>query len=295
MNEAEGNNIINIYNDVKAKGTFTYLRRLENFKKDKYYKFYLLLKSNRQVMSILKYNYSLLIKLVDFHCMPENHSKVWNAVNSSYRWKQQKSITIQLFNYLSSVFATVDFSRSKMRRNISSNPEISELSKKSIEEYFDKNPYHRFIQDLRNYTSHNSYMRIGTESSISSGLSVPRRNVYTLKEELMESSKWHALSKEFLNSQESKIYIIDIIKSHFPIFSKFQDWSYLALLQVDQDFTEEFRNELERLLVFAEKVNMARTSLPYNHSYIRYLDQIIKESKNRCSTQFNLSNSDTNS
>ncbi|GAA4423805.1 hypothetical protein GCM10023188_03010 [Pontibacter saemangeumensis] len=294
MDEIEKKKLINLYEQVKSNDTFSYIRALEKFKKDEYYKFYLFLQSNRQVNSFLNYNYSKLVKLVEYHNSPEVHSKVWDDYNPSYRWRQQRSITMQLFNYLSSIFATVDFSRSNMRGYISLNPEVESKLIRSKEIYFDKNPHHKFIQDLRNYTSHNSYLRIGTEFSINGESDIPKRNVYILKSELLESDKWHSLSKKLLESQESKIYIIDIIKNHFPVFNEFQNWCYLALLQVTPKFTLEFRNELEGLLTFAERVDLARTSLPFNQSYIRYIDLIIKESESRCSIPFEYLTPNTN-
>src|SRR5690606_38773112 len=119
----------------------------ESFKSGEYYKFYLFLKANRQVSSILRYNYSQLLRLVNHHNSPENQSKIWNDINSKNRWRQQKVITTQLFNYLSSVFATVDYSRSKLRKYISLNLEIANNFKLSKEAYFDSNPQHKFIQD----------------------------------------------------------------------------------------------------------------------------------------------------
>ncbi len=278
--------MLKLYEEVKSKGTFTYLRELESFKDGEFYKFYLFLKTNRQVISILKYNYYQLIKLINYHNSPENQSKVWNEINPRYRWKQQRIITSQLFNYLTSVFATVDYSRSKLARYIVQNPEVANNFKLSIEVYFDKNPQHKFIQDLRNFTSHNSYLRVATEIKSKSHTIEVERNLYLLKEDLLNSDKWSSLSKNFISSLDKKIYIIDTIESHFPLFKEFQDWTYLALLKVDPKFTLHFRNKLLDMLEFAEKVNMARTSLPFNHAYIRYLDLIIKESANRCNKQF---------
>ncbi|MDX5419154.1 MAG: hypothetical protein LPK09_08045 [Hymenobacteraceae bacterium] len=286
MNEHEKKDIIKLYEEVKSKGTFTYLRELEGFKSGEYYKFYLSLKSNRQVLAILNYNYFQLLKLVSHHNSPENQPKVWNEINPKYRWRQQRSITVQLFNYLSSVFAAVDYSRSNMRKYISLNSKIAENFKSSKEAYFDKNPQHKFIQDLRNYTTHNSYLRVATELKSDGNEKEIRRNIYLSKEELLCSDKWSNISKGLLDKQGSKVYIIDIIESHFPLFTGFQNWAYLALLQVNFEFTMEFRNRLEAILEFAERVNMARTSLPFNRSFIRYLDWIIKESTYRCSSQF---------
>ncbi|MCP2042998.1 hypothetical protein [Pontibacter sp. HSC-36F09] len=284
MNEKE--DIVKLYEKVKGKGTFTYLRELDHFKSGEFYKFYLFLKANRQVLSILRYNYFQLIDLVNYHISAENHSKVWNNINSKYRWRQQRMITTQLFNYLTSVFATVDYSRSKVENYISLKPELESKFKLGKEAWFIKNPQHRFIQDLRNYTSHNSYLRISTEFRSNRQAKQIERNVYLLKEDLLNSDKWTSISKDFLLSQDTKVYIIDIINSHFPIFSEFQDWSYLALLQVDPNFTLESRNQLQSILDFAEKVNLARTTLPFNRSYIRYLNLIIDESTNRCASEF---------
>lgn len=284
MNEKE--NLINLYQKVKSKGTFIYLKELENFKDGEFYKFYLFLRANRQVISILRYNYNQLIKSVNYHNSPENQSKVWNEANPKYRWRQQRIITSQLFNYLTSVFATVDYSRGQLKKYIALNPEVANNFKLSAEAHFDKNLQHKFIQGLRNYTSHNSYLRVATELKSRSHANEVERRVYLLKEDLLNSDKWSGLSKDFLSSSDAKIYIIDIIESHFPLFKEFQDWTYLALLQVDPKFTSEFRTKLVDMLEFAEKVNMARTSLPYNRAYIRYLDQIIKESTFRCNSQF---------
>lgn len=282
----ENGDLIKLYEKVKGKGTFAYLRELEDFKSGDFYKFYLFLKANRQVVSILRYNYFQLINLVTNHISAENHSKVWNDVNPKYRWRQQRFITTQLFNYLTSVFATVDYSRSKLDKYIALNPEIESKFNLGKEAWFIKNSQHRFIQDLRNYTSHNSYLRIWTESRSDRHAKKTERNVYLLKEELLNSDKWTNMSKDYLRSQDYKVYIIDIIRSHFPLFLEFQDWSYLALLQVNPKFTLEFKNQLQSILDFAERVNLAHTTLPFNHSYIRYLNRIIDESANRCTTDF---------
>ncbi|AKD02792.1 hypothetical protein POKO110462_00715 [Pontibacter korlensis] len=286
MNEIDKRDLFSLYHKVKEKGTFEYLHILDDFKRSEYYDFYRFLKANRQVISILKYNYSHSIKLDKLHNSTANHHRTWNDVNPKYRWRQQRAITMQLFNYLSSVFATVDFSRSNMRKYIYSNPKIAENFKISKESYFDNNPVHRFIQDLRNYTSHNSFLRISSEVIANIELGEERRNIYLLKEDLLESDRWSNLSKKFLQLQESKIYIIDIIKNHYPAFSKFQDWAYLTLFQADTEFTAKFRDELKSVLDLAERVDMSQTSLPFGQAYIRYLDKMINESRVKCLKKF---------
>jgi hypothetical protein len=256
---------------------FPFSDELEHYKNSDANKYLLFLRENRTLLSILKDNYRELNKVLDYHNSEQIRQKLWNS-DPSFRFKLQKQIARHLSNYLSSLFAVVDYSRKTICNYLKENPYIFEKYNSKKDDYLKDNAYHYFIQDLRNYTSHNTYIKIGSELSYNIEWSEPRKSIFVVKSEILKWEGWHKNSKSFINSQNEKIRLNHIIKEHFSEFEKFQNWTYLQILLVDSNKTEAFLTEIERIYEKARAANMTHL-LIFKESYIRYIKFTFKKAK----------------
>lgn len=262
---------------VDTDQAFLYLEKLDKFIISDSYSFYRFLIENRLTLNIVNSNFQELVKIVNHHNSPELEERLWNIANPTFRWKMQRKIIRALSNYLNSLFSTVDYSRNNIEKFIAKNQIILNEFNKKKNIQFSENPIHRFIQDLRNYTSHNTFIKIGSERSLNIEWDEPRRNVFVRKNEL-EWKQWNSFSKLFLNSQTDKIYLIDILKQHYEHFSSFQNWTYLMLFETDKTITTTFINEINQIFQDAKNVKMLHT-LPFRQSYLKYILSLTYKAK----------------
>lgn len=184
-------------------------------------------------------------------------------------WKLQRKIIRLISNYLSSVFWTVDYSRNKIENHISKNSQLL-LKFRQIKSSFADDALHRFIQDLRNYITHNSFLNITSEWASDIEWDAPKRNIYVSKTKLLKSSIWTTKSKAFLLSQDEKIYLIDLMQDHYSKFISFYNWTYIAIIATDLDFSSEMLRKMMDLYEHGETVKLTHV-LPFNRAYFRYL------------------------
>jgi hypothetical protein len=136
--------------------------------------------------------------------------------------------------------------------------------------YLKDNNYHSFLQNLRNYSSHNSYIKIGSEFSYNIEWPEPRKSIYVNKTEILKWDGWSKQSKLFIQPQEEKIRLNEILRTHFGDFILFQNWIYLQIFLVDKKQTESFLFELNTIYEKASQVNM-KYYLVFKTSYLRYI------------------------
>jgi hypothetical protein len=254
---------------------FPFLDELDSYKKSDSYKYFLFLRENRTLIAILTDNYRELNKILEYHNSEEIKQKFWDT-DPSFRFKLQKQISRHLSNYLSSLFAVVDYSRKTLCNYIKENSSIFEKFNLKKESYLKDNPCHKFIQELRNYTSHNTFINIGSEFSYNIEWTEPRKSIYVQKSEILLWDGWTASSKSFINSQEEKIRLNEILRGHFVRFLQFQNWTYLQILLVDEIRSRKFITETETIY---GKAMAAKTShlLIFKKSYIRYINFVLKK------------------
>ncbi|MER3127547.1 hypothetical protein ABQG68_19830, partial [Bacillus pumilus] len=134
---------------------------------------------------------------------------------------------------------------------------IFEKYKSKKESYLNDNGYHKFMQDLRNYTSHNTFIKIGSELSYNIEWTEPKKSIYIQKSEILLWDGWSAPSKSFINAQEDKIRLNKILKEHFFGFLQFQNWTYLQILLVDEIKSRRFITDTETIYNKAKSAKMS--------------------------------------
>jgi hypothetical protein len=254
---------------------FPFLDELDSYKKSDSYKYFLFLRENRTLIAILTDNYRELNKILEYHNSEEIRQMFWDT-DPSFRFKLQKQIIRHLSNYLSSLFAVVDYSRKTLCNYLKENSSIFEKYNSKKESYLNDNLYHKFIQDLRNYTSHNTFIKIGSEFSYNIEWTEPRKSIYVQKSEILLWDGWTAPSKSFINVQEEKIRLNEILKKHFFGFLQFQNWTYLQILLVDEIKSRRFITDTETIYDKAMSAKMSHL-LIYKKSYIRYINFVFQK------------------
>ena len=251
---------------------FPFLDELDSYKKSDSHKYFLFLRENRALLKMLNDNYRELNKILEYHNSEEIRQRFWDT-DPNFRFKLQKQVIRHLSNYLSSLFAVVDYSRKTICKYLKENSVIFERYNSKKESYLKDNLYHKFIQDLRNYTSHNTFIKIGSEFSYNIEWTEPRKSIYIQKSEILLWDGWTAASKIFINSQEEKIRLNKVLKDHFFEFVQFQNWTYLQILLVDQIKNKRFIADIETIYEKATSAKMSHL-LIFKKSYIRYINYV---------------------
>jgi hypothetical protein len=253
----------------------SFIDELDNYKKSESYKHFLFLRENRTLIAILTDNYRELNKILEYHNSEEIRQKFWDT-DPSFRFKLQKQIIRHLSNYLSSLFAVVDYSRKTLSNYLKENSFIFEKYNSKKEIYLKDNFHHKFVQDLRNYTSHNTFIKIGSEFSYNIEWTEPKKSIYVQKSEILEWDGWTAPSKSFINVQEEKIRLNKILKEHYLAFLQFQNWTYLQILLVNEIRSRKFITDTETIYNKAMAVKMSDL-LIFKKSYIRYIKFVFQK------------------
>jgi len=249
-----------------------FISEVEVYRKSDTHLFFLFLRENRTLHSILLNNYRELNKILKYHNDEETVKRFWESDNS-FRYKLQRNITRHLSNYLSSLFHVVDYSRSTLKKYIKTNQEIFLKFENKKRDFLFNNNNHIFIQDLRNYTSHNTYIKIGSSFSYNIQWTEPKKTIFVTKSELLKWSGWKSESKQIINLAEDKIHLNEIIESHFKEFLRFQNWLYLQLFLVDPSKIRQFNKDLNDIYIKAKEANQVHQLL-FNDSYMRYINYI---------------------
>jgi len=242
-----------------SKEIFDFIKRYESFKESPQYHFYSFIKENRLYMSILRENYRDLQKIIKFHNSPVHDNILWMTLDSKIRRKTQIKVTKSLLNHLSSIFSVVDYSRRKLKPYLQKKTSIFEAYEQKVNLNFKLNPHHCFVQGLRNFAIHYSYLKIVSSIKFNKEINNSTRSIYISKSVLLKYTNWDNLSKSLLNSLDDKIHIIDLITEHYRLFIQFQDWAFLNLFLVDNDLSKGVYEEMLSLLNEA-------TTLGLNHN-----------------------------
>lgn len=247
---------------------------IHSFERSDSYKLLLFLRENRILMTILTGNYRELCKILEFHNSAPVEKKLWNP-NPTFRFRLQKRIIRHLTNYLNSIFVIVDYSRNSIKEYLEED-KIVIAEYNNEKEFFLKDINHQFIQGLRNYTNHNTFIKIGSEISYSIEWTGPRKGIYVKKEELLKWNGWHSLAKNFIKSQGDKIRLNEILETHYNEFSSFQNRVYLKILMVNKERTLKLLVDTEAINNWAESTNNSQRII-FNNAYIRYLKYIYRK------------------
>ncbi|MFI5406666.1 MAG: hypothetical protein ACHQ1D_09165 [Nitrososphaerales archaeon] len=237
--------------------------------------FYQYLHQNRLAISLVQDNFKELNNSMTFLKTQTSDSRLWDFNNPSFHWRTQRKLIRLIANYLSSVFNLVNYTRKSIEPYIKLNGAINEAYENLKHAQFSSNSQHRFIQDLRNFTTHDSHLKIASEYSTNIAWDEPKRNIFVKKEELLQSTEWSVQSKQFIDTLGEKIYISDIINEHYSKFIKFQKEIYSMTLLVDETRTKFFIQSVTTLLEQSKEYESSGI-LTFNLAYIRYLNYLLK-------------------
>ncbi|MCU7550125.1 hypothetical protein OCK74_13460 [Chitinophagaceae bacterium LB-8] len=265
--------------DPKVENIFEFYRIIESYKGSESEALFLLLHSNLFFKSILIKNFHDLNTIVSEHNSSAIYNLIWRNKDSRFRSSIQQKIARLMFNYLSAVFGYVDFARVHNNSYLKKNHQVFDFIKANNP--FKEHLAHRFIQDLRNFAIHNKPIPIGSELVMKIEWDTPRRNIYVEKSNLLKWSSWSVLASKFIEKQDEKIYLFDILKAHFEEFIKYQVKIFRLLLKVSPSKTAEFKKDIETIYAQANLINKTG-ALPFNSAFVRYINyQIVKSQTER--------------
>ena len=241
------------------------------------FKFSLFLKENRTTITILQGNYRDLINEFNYHNNPCFDDIHWHET-SKLRWQLHKRIIRVLSNYLSSIFWVVDFSRTHKFKFLRANDSTLTEIKKIIKRDFQENYEHIFIQDLRDYISHISFLKPTTIKKITAENADVERNLFISKKQLLQSSyKWKSKSKKYIDDQNEEIYVVDLLRTHHKKFIDFQNLIYVNTVNIHKELMDTLIMKTEDLYLRGKSLNTAYI-LPFDLVYVRYLKYLLNYS-----------------
>ena len=148
--------------DATLQKKLQFLDDLDLFRKSDTNAFYNLTREYRTLLKIVLSNYHELHQVIELHNEKLVTREYWDR-NYRYRSRVQIKIIRCVSNYLTSLFSMVDFSRNHISKKLESNHLVNEYLKKCFRILLSSTPHHKFLQDLRNYSSHYTYVKIGSE------------------------------------------------------------------------------------------------------------------------------------
>ncbi|MGG0730793.1 hypothetical protein [Bacillus paramycoides] len=146
-----------------------------------------------------------------------------------------------LHNYLASAMTLVDHTR-KLFRSEYKETEFEKEYNKKIDELFAQSPVSKFIQDLRNYSMHRRLPIAGASMSFSeeSGMT---HSIYLAKKNLVSWDKWAKNARIYLDKQEDKIVLLELVHEYTKNVMGFQTW----FKKKQNEIHSEAMKELEEL------------------------------------------------
>ena len=252
-----------------------YLTKLEEFKSSEEFKFFLTLRENRTVLSILRGNYYELIKCFKHHNNPEHDDLVWSS-DTKFRWKLQRSLIRVLTNYLNSISSTIGYSQNNSLKRIQHDSILLNKLTKKRKQQFEESPLHNFIIKLRNYVSHDSYLKITSLRSFTIEKPEGIRTIYISKSQFLGSDMdLNNKGKVFLQAQSDKVYLVDALSEHYIEFVKFQNFEYKIIVEANKNLVERLLVKLDFFYNEAVRLNLKHI-LPFDKIYLRYLNHIVR-------------------
>ena len=257
---------------------FAFLDKLDRFRSSEFFSFFLSIKEAKSSLQICSDNYFELENKLKYHNSKEVESRLWDT-NYAFRNRLQKKLTRMLSNYLNSVTSHIDYSRAELYSKIKQSEKIKQKYDELLFIYNNINPSHQFIIDLRNYSSHRSIIKLGTEFKYNIEWMEPQKSVYILKSNLLEWSSWKTKSKIFMEQYFDRIPLNEILKTFHNNFVAFQNQIFLLIILINEDYVIEFISQMKKLYSNALSVNMTHT-LPYSEAYIKYIEKCLSKTKN---------------
>lgn len=256
--------------EIKVHEIISLNNEIEVFKLEDAYKFYCDISDNRSVISILRNNYRDFSELNTYHNSIEIEERLWDH-NPTFRLKLQRSISRKLSNYLNSVFATVDYSRAELIPYFKNNTEL--VSKINLEKdiFLQENPEHKFIQDLRNFTTHKIFLKVGSGFAHNIEWTSPMKRIYLEKKHLLQWDGWSKSSKRVIDDLDRNLYLNNFIDRHYLSFCAYQNWLFLQMFVIDRNRTEKCIHEISGIYQKAVSVGQPHW-LPFSESFIRFIN-----------------------
>lgn len=262
----------------KINALLEYNQKQASFLSSETYYFYRFLNHNRLNISILRGNYFDLIKIYKEHNDHDLNSRLWDKINPKYRQRFQKEIIRCISNYLNSLFALIDYSRKNIVPYLKRNPDIYKLYCLSKSKFEEKADCHKFLIDLRNFTTHNTSLIISSVYSRNTSWKNDRKGIFINKEDILHWKEWKAESLDYLGQQSDKIFIMEIIEFHFEKFIELQNFGYLCIFLVDQSKLLEYQREITSF--YEVSLSFQKVNLLYSDGYIKYISKMINLAQN---------------
>lgn len=176
---------------------------------------------------------------VSKYVFDRNHDELYQTINlfmtdwekalQSFKASQEKGAKIflneisrLLLNYLSSAKTLIDHTR-KLYQEEYKNLSFSKVYQNKINETFAESPLAKFIQDLRNYSLHRSIPISGFSYDIVS-TNKDSEKVYLVKKNLLEWNGWTTKAKEFLDTSNEEIILLQLINKYTKKIKEFHEW-----------------------------------------------------------------------
>ena len=226
----------------------------ENFKKiiDKHpgYKAHSRLLQIQLTDYIFEKNYAELKSIFDLLNDEQAVLELMFVKNSEKMINFTSEFTRKMFNFVSSVSAYIDHTRTFMEKYYK-NTEIEQEYQRRLNSEIKENAVCSFIKDFRNY-----YLHYSAPFSIFSckgafgvsdeddGMSA---SFIISKEELDKFSGWKNLSKQFIEANPNGVNFKEVCETYYNIIKKLYVWLYSALEEMHQRDIEEYFNLRKQL------------------------------------------------
>jgi hypothetical protein len=177
-----------------------------------------------------------------------------------------------LNNYLSSAFSVVDYTRKHFEKHYN-NSLLPEYSKKVLTD-FSENPFHRFMQDFRNYAIHYGIPKLSTTKQIkpSDNDWITEHYITLNLKDLYDSSyDWKGLSKYYLEKRISdEIKLLPLFDEYFNHLDGFQKWykqKQREIFDKEISIIENAERDFS-LLMFEDLMKYINSGKGYNYEMV---------------------------
>ncbi|MGN6493128.1 MAG: hypothetical protein ACTHLE_14105 [Agriterribacter sp.] len=248
-----------------------FLRSVSDFRQSEKVKIISELQNNRMALSAVAFNYCNLRRYVSRH----NGLTIADYYNNNIRWKVQSTIIHLISNYLISVFSFIDFGRKQMPKLITDG-KLLNAYKENVKKVFNESPEHRFIQDLRNYIVHNSFLNIISQRQTDFIEKTDSVNLFIRKDDF-GGYCWSSAVKKWLANQGENIYIFHLLDAHYRRFINFQNWTFLLIVRSHYEQITELQSELHKLITKGDSL-LVILPPPLDKVRQRYLSYVLRKS-----------------
>ena len=135
-------------------------------------------------------------------------------------------VTRLLHNYVAAVFSLVDATRAFVLEHYKDIEVLEEYESRKDRD-FKEAPLHRFLQDLRNYTTHRRLPPIRPTVSFKKRDDGAHNFDSTFKlnvHKLREWDGWKGKARDYLDTLGSEVRLSDVIDAYEPVVTAFHEW-----------------------------------------------------------------------